>query len=352
MSKPQAVELTALDQVGALLKFAAENAKSISPEVVSTVASAWEARDTDKWTPELSSKFWVAFNTLCSIIKPVSLDTISSNEPNHKRRSWLPWWQSETMSISKRTARGYLSILLVALFVSIFLQFIVATAGTLSGEIDKIVASNEQIASKISQALVTVGELPADKEFANLKMSLEQVKTIASINDGFDQIWFGQDKTATKLTLFGYLTAFGLMNTAYTPGTLNHYETLKGMKEGIIEFFKDRRFVTDVQEKGMMIIKIINVTILPLLLGLIGACAYVTRLISDQIKDTTFSNTSVVRHQVRVALGALAGVVVGFGWIGSGISLSPLALAFVAGYAIEPVFATIDSIADKFRKTP
>ena len=55
---------------------------------------------------------------------------------------------------------------------------------------------------------------------------------------------------------------------------------------------------------------------------------------------------------MRVALGALAGVVVGFGWIGSSISSSTLALAFVAGYAVEPVFATVDGIAEKFRSAP
>jgi uncharacterized membrane protein len=87
-----------------------------------------------------------------------------------------------------------------------------------------------------------------------------------------------------------------------------------------------------------------------LFLGIVGASTYVTRLISDQIEQTTFSSTSPVRHLVRVALGALAGVIVGFGWLASGISASPQALAFIAGYAVEPVFATFDSIAEKFRE--
>ena len=51
-----------------------------------------------------------------------------------------------------------------------------------------------------------------------------------------------------------------------------------------------------------------------------------------------------------MALGALAGAVVGLGWIAGPPSLSPLAWAFVAGYAIEPIFAAIDSVAEKFGK--
>ena len=49
-------------------------------------------------------------------------------------------------------------------------------------------------------------------------------------------------------------------------------------------------------------------------------------------------------------LGALAGTIVGFGWVGAEISASPLARAFIADYDIEPVFATFDGIAEKFRK--
>ena len=97
---------------------------------------------------------------------------------------------------------------------------------------------------------------------------------------------------------------------------------------------------------------IISSSLLPLILGVMGACAYVTRLVSEQIKETTFSSTSPIRHLVRIALGALVGVIIGFGWIGSGISASPLALAFIGGYAVEPVFAAVDGIAEKFRSPP
>ena len=49
-------------------------------------------------------------------------------------------------------------------------------------------------------------------------------------------------------------------------------------------------------------------------------------------------------------LGALAGTIVGFGWVGAEISASPLAPAFIPGYAIEPVSATFDGTAEKLRK--
>jgi hypothetical protein len=50
-------------------------------------------------------------------------------------------------------------------------------------------------------------------------------------------------------------------------------------------------------------------------------------------------------------LGSLVGLVVGLGVFNNELNLSSAALAFVAGYAIEPVFATFDGIAEKFRRT-
>jgi uncharacterized membrane protein len=88
-----------------------------------------------------------------------------------------------------------------------------------------------------------------------------------------------------------------------------------------------------------------------MLFGAIGACTYVLRLISDQIRETSFSATSPVRHSVRVLLGALGGFAVGLGGIVASAGLSAAALAFVSGYAVEPVFATMDGIAEKFRRT-
>jgi uncharacterized membrane protein len=90
--------------------------------------------------------------------------------------------------------------------------------------------------------------------------------------------------------------------------------------------------------------------IVPMLLGALGACTYVLRLVSDEIKDTTFSKTSPIRNVVRIALGALAGVIIGFGGIVTGTGLSSAALAFIAGYAVEPVFSTLDGIAEKFKE--
>jgi uncharacterized protein YqgC (DUF456 family) len=58
---------------------------------------------------------------------------------------------------------------------------------------------------------------------------------------------------------------------------------------------------------------------------------------------------------MRAALGGMVGLVVGlFGDLSTKLSLSPLAVAFLAGYGVEAVFSMFDGIIEKFKqvKTP
>jgi len=92
--------------------------------------------------------------------------------------------------------------------------------------------------------------------------------------------------------------------------------------------------------------------VLPVLLGGIGAIAYVIRMISEQIRSFTFTRSSPIRHTMRATLGALAGFVVGlFSNLSSQINLPPLALAFLAGYGVEALFSMFDGFIAKFKAT-
>ena len=116
--------------------------------------------------------------------------------------------------------------------------------------------------------------------------------------------------------------------------------------DNVRSYYLERRSVTAAQQL-VYVLNNLYTALVPLLLGAIGACTYVLRLMSQQIADTTFSSTSPIRHFVRVALGALAGVAIGLGGFAPENGLSAAALAFLAGYAVEPVFATLDAFAAK-----
>lgn len=97
-------------------------------------------------------------------------------------------------------------------------------------------------------------------------------------------------------------------------------------------------------------IALVNSSLLPVTLGLLGACAYVIRTISDQIRGYRFTSVSGIRHTLRIFLGALVGTVIAyFNPVTAQISIPPLALAFLGGYSVEPFFAFLDEMIDRLR---
>ncbi|MFB6418597.1 hypothetical protein [Bradyrhizobium tunisiense] len=95
--------------------------------------------------------------------------------------------------------------------------------------------------------------------------------------------------------------------------------------------------------------------LLPLLYGMLGAIAFVLRRLSDETLSGE-ARTLKRRYSLRVPIGALSGLAAG--WLlqpASGsvtASLSPFALAFVAGYSADLVFAAMDRIVAAFSAPP
>ncbi len=105
---------------------------------------------------------------------------------------------------------------------------------------------------------------------------------------------------------------------------------------------------------GHLKLEILGTYLLPLLYGLLGACAYVLRSVTTEVKAEIFSRTSDVSYRLRLMLGLVAGLSIGWFLHPAGkdagllASLSPLALAFVAGYSVELLFAALDRIVSAF----
>jgi len=133
--------------------------------------------------------------------------------------------------------------------------------------------------------------------------------------------------------------------------------TLKRQKEG--DF--NRETFRQAQLAAQFALVILQSYLLPLLYGILGARTFVLRSLSKEIEDETFSGEKRTQHVLRVSLGALAGILVG--WFSFLIpdetttfvgSISPLAIAFLVGYNIELFFSLMDralfSITDRLQR--
>ncbi len=97
--------------------------------------------------------------------------------------------------------------------------------------------------------------------------------------------------------------------------------------------------------------------ILPLLYGVLGAYAFVLRKLSEPLDALNYAHEVQVNYTLRLQIGGLAGLAVGWFINGSqpivGVgSLSPVALAFAAGFGSDLLFATLDKIVGAFTPAP
>lgn len=106
------------------------------------------------------------------------------------------------------------------------------------------------------------------------------------------------------------------------------------------------------------VLAILQVYLLPLLYGWVGAMAYVLRRMIKAVQELTFQRAYEVEFSLRIYLGILAGVAIGWffkpeapgagGGEVSFASLTPFALSFVAGYSVELLFTAMDRMVGAF----
>jgi hypothetical protein len=127
------------------------------------------------------------------------------------------------------------------------------------------------------------------------------------------------------------------------------------------------RFIpTDIQNQratvravALQVIDVMQKWVLPLLYGMLGAMVFVVRTLSMQARDRLFRKEALVILSLRIYLGMISGLAIGWFWTASPpvssaagavsiTTLSPFALAFVAGYGVELFFSLLDKILSAF----
>lgn len=368
--KLQANEDKALNDASLLIKYAAESPKTLPETIMMPITLAWKAREDNGWSPDVSSKFWTAYSGLCDLLKPVTLGTIAASEPVKSRR-WLLFGDFVETTLAEKMARRYRILLSFLLATAVIFGFVASAATRINDDIKEFITQGNMAATQAAAAIATIkGDFdrmtpPIDGD--TLKLSLDDPRIsadikskITALREKLQDMYFATDMMTERANRIAAITSFFRVTSipamkGYEPGDLSRLPTLETGYDNIRDYYELRRTVsalsslTDSDASVFSLISLYN-ALVPMLFGSIGACTYVLRLISEQISETTFSATSPVRHSVRVFLGTLAGFAVGLGGIATSAGLTAAALAFVSGYSIEPVFATMDSIAEKFRR--
>ena len=355
-------ERDALKSAGPLLQFAAESKSALPPDLTLTITQSWAASqspDAKDWTPQIASNFWIAYNKLCALVDPVSVDSINMNEAATARPRWQIWsWGQAPVSVPVRVANFYTTFLGLLLLAAILLGLIVNYTTAATKEIHDLIDPQEQAVTNLRSEIATIESKFVDADFKHptliKNVTLEDMKSFENIRGESRSIQFAMLRAIEKTAHLSNVLFLGVVRAK--DQTNNDYDdtNVKELQQTVNDYYDKRDAVVSVLQFASLEVSVINMSVLPIVLGLMGACAFISRQISEQIRSTTFLSSSPIRNWVRLFLGGLAGVVIGYGGIiANGTTATPListaALAFIAGYAIEPVFALFDKIAANFR---
>jgi hypothetical protein len=345
--KASETEIRALDEADGLQRFAAERVKDLDPDLTLAIAEARTALESDRWNPQISQRFWTAFAKFCELIQPVTTDCLAEGRRHVPAFRWLPWRGTEEITVAERSSARYLRIMIVLLATILPLQLYVWMGANLAKKVDGMFAETRTKVAQLTEDARQLSPGPAAQPRDDAPPPDERTAAIARRAGSLD---IDMRHILDSVIRLQKLTTFA--SKIDEDGYVNSVNEVVGDAEKVaFQFTLLQRISWPIIDRANLLTGVIASFVLPILFGVIGAVAYIIRSISDQIRTATFSSTSPIRHIMRVALGALAGIVVGlFGELSNQLSLSPLAIAFLAGYGAEAVFSMFDGLIQKIRQ--
>ena len=110
-----------------------------------------------------------------------------------------------------------------------------------------------------------------------------------------------------------------------------------------------RNLADQVVEKVTVYYGALAISILPLMYALLGAVAYLLRSYEEEFKNRTLNVSG--NKSARLLIAGIGGLVVGqFNNVTQGINVTPFAVAFLVGYAVDVFFAFLEGLLQMFIK--
>jgi hypothetical protein len=122
--------------------------------------------------------------------------------------------------------------------------------------------------------------------------------------------------------------------------------------ENLTNTYQDvRSFAQDILDLVSVYYGAITACLLPILYALLGTCAYLLRSFEEELRTLTFVPSSRT-HWARFLIAGIGGTVVGlFNFaLTQTASVSPLAIAFLVGYAVDIFFSFLEGLLQIFTK--
>ena len=284
----------AVDDSSLLVAFLSATKRDIAPELIQQLV---DAQDAYRQNPELDAAteaaFWQAFSVAASAAQPATVEGIRDVALN--RSLGFFGWMIKFPWIALPSV--------VALVLYLLFQIHVVSGSTILTRFEATLASLDTASHTTPR--------PDDR--------------IAILSDNLDRL----------------------------TGLLNRWNNCPTYPVSVVCFSSSPGESNDAALKAQIWLDTMNSYVLPLILGLLGACTQVLRSIARRVIDQSMLPELLPAYYVRLVLGIIVGATIGLfitpdktGDAGSPLSffstLPLLTTAFLAGYAVEIFFALLD----------
>ncbi|PCI29521.1 MAG: hypothetical protein COB67_03965 [SAR324 cluster bacterium] len=384
------------------------NEIKVPSDLMETIVKSKYLLRSGKWTPKIEIEFWQAFNSISFSIQPVSTDSLKASLPSFDTRaeSEVPAKTMADKAVFRYRVLAFLSLITL---LSAQIYWIVGVdlhrnTQTLFEQRNELRAKKKELRSS-NQKVIQAGNSISPQLTQKMKAL---VREEASTNQRFKVNLVSLLKWNRIWQRLLFRDQFQEDTTEYTKKIYKidsneiqrDWEILKKSlenKEGRGKDFQLESSDTDKggslaqlsSEKKILMLKDLTLKqeklndrlrldmarnrvfktilsadfalsalysyLLPLLYGLLGACMFVLRRLSDEIRGLVYSFDSEVRFRLRLALGALTGMTIGWFMTPEQVStvgsIGPMTIAFLAGYNVEILFSQMDSLIERITKT-
>jgi hypothetical protein len=347
--EPPAYFEEALEDAERLLKYSAELGIAIEDDIRDHILQA-RAASSSGWDEETASNLLAALGKLAAKLKPVTAESLKvwASEPT-VRKYWIVAICLAVIVVPFSVASFVTSA------ISSTLKTDIADANELAVKLraqlgppppqatDQPSAPAKSAATPNPAGTAGVGDTTVITELQQFASDIRaidagarqlRVLLLGAEWDPFASIRDNPEKIHQKFQLPSGLTNFALAAGERT----NVYQDVRYFGQSLVD---------DVA----VFYGAITVCLLPVLYALLGTCAYLLRDFELQISARTY--TPSVADAPRFLIAGIGGAVVGLFnnfAIGQGVSIPPLAIAFLVGYAVDVFFAFLEGVVQKFTK--
>jgi hypothetical protein len=385
-----------LDHCRDLVSYAAQNGKLLDENDVEAMSKARDAQQSHTWNPDLEASFYVAMSRIAHAVTPVVAETASDDARHGARRA---------IRIYTRSAVA-LTILVVSLSCVLFVVNQISTdiaivvrdndaaALTLHNQLQSHAVAITEAKVKGTDAIVA---LQNSQPALQIKQELQQFATnnrqlfadVSRISSLTTSVGLGVIRSPYKPPCPGEKTVLNFPSayaTAHSTGYIEHEEkddwqcnlaiarevleiTLPLLasphaepgekhppppEDAVAQGFQKIAVYQDIRAMALyvndIILSIVGAVtgfMLPVLYAWLGACAAILRQLSaDSAANTFHPEHSKVANRAHVTSAVIVGISIGLfsKLLEGGKEISPLAIAFIAGYASDKFFFFVDRL--------